>query len=683
MLRKAALLAAFLGVLAGAPLAHASELVKRPAVTWVRGDGSFTKASRGKKQIHTIVIHATDGGSLLGNVWWLSGGHSHASAHYVVSRDGSIVQLVHLSDIAWHAGNWRTNVHSIGIEHVGETYDPAGFTKAEYAVLREARRLARAALRRSPSTASTSSATRRCRTRATPRSSAARTTTPIPARTGDGATTCASSVSSPSPTSTRCTSARRRSTGGDTLTGIEPWRVTTKGDARRVDFLVDGEVLWSDSRRPFAFAAGHGWNTTRIANGTHVLALRVTGGGRTAWKRWTVRIVNHDFALTTSKLRPWQKVSGLLRIRANVRGAKTTGIGLYVDGKVISRDRAAPFTLRWNSHRVADGRHRITLAAIALDGRVAKRTLPLVVSNRVHHTHARRQAETEAETEAEAQASARREGRLADRRRRLDGRRRRRLARPHDRADRAAAVRRRRHGARNGDAGAVEHVVGHDRRRGRRARARGPRAREGWTRRRVGDRQRDGGAASAGCGSGCADALSLEREHQLPQQRVQLLLLRLRQRRGEERLAPALHARGLVPGALALLRQLDDDAATIVGIAQATDVARLLEPVEPARHRAARELHVGRQLTGRAAMVAPPEPERPQHLKVGMRQAVLREGRLHPALDALVDARDAVDDRLDVEVDVDVVQRLQALEQTVDVVEVAVRHRAHLDSKDS
>ena len=133
MLRKAALLAAFLGVLAGAPLAHASELVKRPAVTWIRGDGSFTKASRGKKQIHTIVIHATDGGSLLGNVWWLSGGHSHASAHYVVSRDGSIVQLVHLSDIAWHAGNWQTNVHSIGIEHVGETYDPAGFTKAEYA----------------------------------------------------------------------------------------------------------------------------------------------------------------------------------------------------------------------------------------------------------------------------------------------------------------------------------------------------------------------------------------------------------------------------------------------------------------------------------------------------------------------------------------------------------------------
>src|SRR4051794_12966611 len=132
MLRGSALVAAFLGVLACAPLAHASDAVKRPAVTWVRGDGSFTKASRGAKQIRTIVIHATDGGSLLGNVWWLSGGHSHASAHYVVSRDGSIVQLVHLSDIAWHAGNWKVNQHSIGIEHVGETYDPAGFTTEQY-----------------------------------------------------------------------------------------------------------------------------------------------------------------------------------------------------------------------------------------------------------------------------------------------------------------------------------------------------------------------------------------------------------------------------------------------------------------------------------------------------------------------------------------------------------------------
>jgi hypothetical protein len=66
-----------------------------------------------------------------------------------------------------------------------------------------------------------------------------------------------------------------------------------------------------------------------------------------------------------------------------VRGATTNGIGLYVDGRVVSRDRSAPYTVRWNSRKVRDGRHWITLAAVAADGRVAKRRLPLVVTNHV------------------------------------------------------------------------------------------------------------------------------------------------------------------------------------------------------------------------------------------------------------------------------------------------------------
>src|SRR5262249_61269194 len=47
-------------------------------------------------------------------------------------RDDATVHLVPLSDSACDAGNWKINQHSIGIEHVGETYDPAGFTKEQY-----------------------------------------------------------------------------------------------------------------------------------------------------------------------------------------------------------------------------------------------------------------------------------------------------------------------------------------------------------------------------------------------------------------------------------------------------------------------------------------------------------------------------------------------------------------------
>ena len=40
-----------------------------------------------------------------------------ASAHYQVETDGTIGQLVHDSDTAWHAGDYLANCRSIGIEH--------------------------------------------------------------------------------------------------------------------------------------------------------------------------------------------------------------------------------------------------------------------------------------------------------------------------------------------------------------------------------------------------------------------------------------------------------------------------------------------------------------------------------------------------------------------------------------
>ncbi|MER6977810.1 N-acetylmuramoyl-L-alanine amidase [Streptomyces carpinensis] len=55
------------------------------------------------------------------------------SAHYLVrSADGHVAQCVHEADIAWHAGNWDYNTHSIGIEHEGWVDQPAYFTDALY-----------------------------------------------------------------------------------------------------------------------------------------------------------------------------------------------------------------------------------------------------------------------------------------------------------------------------------------------------------------------------------------------------------------------------------------------------------------------------------------------------------------------------------------------------------------------
>ncbi|MBO1332508.1 N-acetylmuramoyl-L-alanine amidase [Streptomyces sp. VRA16 Mangrove soil] len=68
--------------------------------------------------IDQIVLHDTEGSyaSAVANAQ-LPG---TASAHYVIrSSDGAVVQMVPTQNLAYHAGNYVTNMHSVGIEHEG------------------------------------------------------------------------------------------------------------------------------------------------------------------------------------------------------------------------------------------------------------------------------------------------------------------------------------------------------------------------------------------------------------------------------------------------------------------------------------------------------------------------------------------------------------------------------------
>jgi hypothetical protein len=81
--------------------------------------------------IDTIVIHVAEG-SYSSTISWLENCAAQASAHYVVSREGGMAQCVREEDIAWHAGWWYTNTHSIGIEHAGYINNPDSFTRSMY-----------------------------------------------------------------------------------------------------------------------------------------------------------------------------------------------------------------------------------------------------------------------------------------------------------------------------------------------------------------------------------------------------------------------------------------------------------------------------------------------------------------------------------------------------------------------
>ncbi|MFG2136386.1 N-acetylmuramoyl-L-alanine amidase [Streptomyces sp. NPDC048650] len=95
--------------------------------------GNHDLADRPRDQrISSIVIHDTEGS-------WettlrLIKDPAYVSWHYTIrSSDGLIAQHVPTKDVAWHAGNWYINSHSVGIEHEGFLASPdAWYTEAMY-----------------------------------------------------------------------------------------------------------------------------------------------------------------------------------------------------------------------------------------------------------------------------------------------------------------------------------------------------------------------------------------------------------------------------------------------------------------------------------------------------------------------------------------------------------------------
>jgi hypothetical protein len=96
------------------------EWLPAPYQVTTPGDyGNHDLANRPKTgKIDYIVIHDTEGG------WQgtlnLVQDPTYVSWQYTMrSSDGHVWQHVKANDVAWHAGNWYVNMHSIGIEHEG------------------------------------------------------------------------------------------------------------------------------------------------------------------------------------------------------------------------------------------------------------------------------------------------------------------------------------------------------------------------------------------------------------------------------------------------------------------------------------------------------------------------------------------------------------------------------------
>ncbi len=394
-----------LAALVAAGLCAAAAEAAGVSVLWLQSQ-NHTSTNRKIADVDRVVVHVTEG-SFWGSVRWLRNHRSHGSSHYVVSRKGEIVQLVSTSDVAWHAGNRRVNARSVGIEHEGWTRR-GGFTKAQY---RASARL-------------TAWLAHRAGMPLDREHVIGHDEVPDPDGTGVGGASHHTDPGrkwnwkrymqlvrkfSKSPTQPRyvkrlpnmppapplpgagaaSTSAPKRAvvTRGATLRGNALWWSGIDASKRwrrgyhRVEFFVDGKLLWTDRVFPFAFRGGKGWNTRTVADGSHLLTMRMYGrNGFRARRSIPVRVDNPPLELTVTGLGAHGAARG--EVTLGVRPSEPIErVALYVDGEAVSRDGSAPYELRWNSETAEEGPKELLVYARAASGRRAAQPVPVVVAN--------------------------------------------------------------------------------------------------------------------------------------------------------------------------------------------------------------------------------------------------------------------------------------------------------------
>jgi N-acetyl-anhydromuramyl-L-alanine amidase AmpD len=381
-----------------------------------------TESNRTRATINAIVIHDTEG-RFIGSVRFLQRARTQGSAHFVVSRRGQIVQLVPVTDVAWHSGNSWWNLHSIGIEHEGwagrrayteseyhasaklvaylarrwsvpidrehiighnevpNPFHPGWFGGADghtdpgmYWNWRHYMNLVRyyAAHRVLPHFVKRMTVLPDAPVphRITPRS----LTRTIVHATHVAVTPLARRAAA------RSTVDRNATVHGKALwwSGVDSstqWR----RHIWKVDFLVDGKTLYTDHTWPYSFHRTGGWNSRSVPNGRHMLAVRVYGAQHyRVRKSIPVRIDNTPLTVKITGAVSGGAVSGVLSLGAST-SELVDRVTLYVDGKAVSRDDSRPYKLLWNTTGVPEGEH--TLLVYARGIRRAALTVPVVVAN--------------------------------------------------------------------------------------------------------------------------------------------------------------------------------------------------------------------------------------------------------------------------------------------------------------
>jgi hypothetical protein len=348
------LLAAFLGGLALCPAAMA-------APDWIPASrANYRPAHRPARAVHLVVVHSVEG-SYWGAIAWFRNPRAHASANYVVGRDGAAAQMVSERNVAWHAGNGWVNAHSVGIENEGYAFVPWTFTDAEY---RASAAIAAAVLRR----------------RLVPidrEHVIGHSEVPDPRRPWLRGGYSHHRDPGPYWDWTRYMAYVRAYARGEepappsldvltnlglseTVKGTRRWEAYPNAPVADVAFLVDGVVRASVREEPYALD----WDTTLERNGRHRVQVRAVAADGTIARAGTLaKVANPPLEVVSLNLVDGQTVAGVVRVEATTSRSPQR-LELLIDGGLRATATAPPFALDWDSTSESDGAHLLTVRAV-------------------------------------------------------------------------------------------------------------------------------------------------------------------------------------------------------------------------------------------------------------------------------------------------------------------------------
>jgi peptidoglycan/xylan/chitin deacetylase (PgdA/CDA1 family) len=159
---------------------------------------------------------------------------------------------------------------------------------------------------------------------------------------------------------------------GSTATGATDLTANASADTgasvTKVDFLVDGNVVGTDTTAPYSMS----WDSSQVGDGSHSITAHVYDdkGGDAASAAVGVTVKNTvAYAAPTVALTAPQDgsyLSGSVSLTANAAadtGASITKVDFLVDGSPLATDSSSPYAATLNTTTLTDGQHSLTVRA--------------------------------------------------------------------------------------------------------------------------------------------------------------------------------------------------------------------------------------------------------------------------------------------------------------------------------